>query len=225
MKITKSKLKQIITEELYNVLAEQEDDIGTTRMFEPGERAAMKRARALAKTTKAKASPRPRSRFDTFRRRAAVRTEQRERALALMDTLYPDATNREMVMTLRQYDDEGNLTDNLFGFLFPGETKMNKPSSSLMDMSEEWIATFDDPQDAALEVKGRSNTENLESLLTYIEKKSYEIGKAEFHRVMADRDSRQARNVPVGRSATPGTQEYDALQALMKVDTPPKRRR
>ena len=145
--------------------------------------------------------------------------------MALMDALYPDASNRELVFTIRQEDDEGNLTDNLFGFMFPGETKMDKPNPMLMDRVEEWIGMFKNPRDAALEVKGKSNTENLESLLTYIEKKFMDIGKDMFARVKADAPSRQARNVPVGRAATPGTQEYDALQALMKVDTPPKRRR
>ena len=57
MKITKSRLKQIITEELQNILAEEDDQDdpfapGTTRYFEPGEREAIRKARASADTKK-----------------------------------------------------------------------------------------------------------------------------------------------------------------------------
>ena len=115
---------------------------------------------------------------------------------------------------------------NLFGFMFPAETKMNKPSPVLMDRVEEWIGMFKNPQNAALEVKGRSNTENLNSLLTYIEKKSMDIGKDMFDKVKADADAAgMAKNVAVGRAATPGTPERSALDALMKAEVPPKRRR
>ena len=102
---------------------------------------------------------------------------------------------------------------------------MNKPSPVLMDRVEEWVGMFKNPYNAALERKGRSNTENLESLLTYIEKKSMAIGKDKFDKVKADADATgTARNVTVGRAATPGTPERSALDALMSVDVPPKRR-
>ena len=222
MKITKSKLKRIITEELHNILTEQDDsDPGTTRYMEPGEREAFRRARAGAETKKIDMTPRRTDFADRRQRRAALK----DRAMKIQDILYPDASNEEMAFTLRGYDDEANLVDNLFGFLYPKETNAN-PNPILMNRTEEWIGMFKNPQNAALEVKGRSNTENLNSLLTYIEKKSMDIGKDMFDRVKADADAAgRARNVKVGRAATPGTQEYDALQALMKADTPPKRRR
>jgi len=226
MKITKSKLKRIITEELHNILAEQEDDLAATRMLEPGERAALKQARADADTKKVDVQARRDKLRDRAIRGSKATKQDRQRAENLVDILYPDVTNRELIFTLRQEDDEGNLTDNLFGFMFPGETKMNKPSRVLMDRVEEWIGMFKNPQNAALEVKGKSNTENLESLLTYIEKKSMDIGKDMFDRVKADADATgTARNVTVGRAATPGTPERAALDALMSVDAPPKRRR
>tara|TARA_Y100001970_G_C14010504_1_gene738152 strand:- start:170 stop:850 length:681 start_codon:yes stop_codon:yes gene_type:complete len=226
MKITKSKLKRIITEELHNILAEQEDDLDATRMLEPGERAALKQARADADTKKVDVVAMRDLRRDRAMRGSKATKQDRQRAEKLVDILYPDVTNRELIFTLRQEDDEGNLTDNLFGFMFPGETKMNKPSPVLMDRVEEWIGMFKNPQNAALEVKGKSNTENLESLLTYIEKKSMDIGKDMFDRVKADADATgTARNVAVGRAATPGTPERAALDALMSAETPPKRRR
>ena len=227
MKITKSKLKLIITEELHNILAEQEgDDPGTTRMLEPGERVAMKRAAAGAETKKVDVRAMRDKLRDRAMRGSKATKEDRRRAEGLVDILYPDVTNRELIFNLRQEDDEGNLLDSLFGFMFPGETKMNKPNPMLMDRVEEWIGMFKNPQNAALEVKGRSNTENLESLLTYVEKKTMDIGKDMFDRVKADADATgTARNVTVGRAATPGTPERAALDALMSVDVPPKRRR
>ena len=137
MKITKSKLKRIITEELHNILAEQEDDLDATRMLEPGERAALKQARADADTKKVDVVAMRDLRRDRAMRGSKATKQDRQRAEKLVDILYPDVTNRELIFTLRQEDDEGNLTDNLFGFMFPGETKMNKPSPVLMDRVEE----------------------------------------------------------------------------------------
>ena len=218
MKITKSKLKQIITEELHNILAEEDDQDdpfapGSTQYMNPGERSAARRARAAAKTAKVDIRPRAADR--------RVRGEIRQRAEKLVDILYPDASNPELALTIRQEDDEGNLAENLFGFMFPRETNMDKPYPALMDMAEEWIGMFDNPQDAALEVKGRSNTENLESLLTYIEKRSMDIGKPKFAKAMAAADAAgPARNVPVGKAATPGTPQRAALDALMSAEVP-----
>ena len=221
MKITKSKLKRIITEELHNILAEQDDDLDATRMLEPGERARMKQARAGAETKKVDISPR-RAEFANDRQRATV---LRDRAMKIQNILYPDASNAEMVFTLRGFDDEANLVDRLFGFLYPRETTAN-PNPILMDRAEEWIATFDDPDDAYLESSGAgSNKENMESLLSYIERKTVELGRAEFEKAKATAASSPARNVTVGRAATPGTPERAALDALMSVDVPPKRRR
>ena len=222
MKITKSRLKQIITEELQNILAEEDDQDdpfapGSTQYMKPGEREAARKARAAADTKKVDIRPRAADR--------RVRGEIRQRAEKLVDILYPDASNQELVFTIRQEDDEGNLVDSLFGFMFPRETKMDKPNPTLMSRVEEWIGMFKNPQNAALEVGGRSNAENLNSLLTYIEKKSMDIGKDRFDRAKADAESRPARNVPVGRAATPGTPERAALDRLMSAEVPPKRRR
>ena len=222
MKITKSRLKQIITEELQNILAEDDDQDdpfapGSTQYMKPGEREAARKARAAADTKKVDIRPRAADR--------RVRGEIRQRAEKLFDVLYPDASNQELVFTIRQEDDEGNLADSLFGFMFPRETNMDKPNPFLMDRVEEWIKTRSGDEEIALEVGGRSKPENLDSLLSYIESKGMELGKAEFDKAKADAESRPARNVPVGRAATPGTPERAALDRLMSAEVPPKRRR
>ena len=222
MKITKSRLKQIITEELQSILAEEDDQDdpfapGSTQYMKPGERSAARRARAAADTKKVDIRPRAADR--------RVRGEIRQRAEKLFDVLYPDASNQELVFTIRQEDDEGNLADSLFGFMFPRETNMDKPNPFLMDRVEEWIKTRSGDEEIALEVGGRSKPENLDSLLSYIESKGMELGKAEFDKAKADAESRPARNVPVGRAATPGTPERAALDRLMSAEVPPKRRR
>ena len=222
MKITKSRLKQIITEELQNILAEEDDQDdpfapGSTQYMKPGERSAMRRARAAADTKKVDIRPRAADR--------RVRGELRQRAEKLLDVLYPDASNPELILTIRQKDDEGNLADNLFGFMFPRETTMDKPNPYLMDRVEEWIATRSGDEEIALEIGGRSKPENLDSLLTYIETKGMELGKQMFAKAKADAASRPARNVPVGRAATPGTPERAALDKLMSAEVPPKKRR
>jgi len=222
MKITKSRLKQINTEELQNILAEEDDQDdpfapGTTRYMKPGEREAARKARAAADTKKVDIRPRAAAR--------RVRGEIRQRAEKLLDALYPDDSNPELVFIIRQEDDDGNLVDSLFGFMFPRETKMDKPNPFLMDRVEEWIKTRSGDEEIALEVGGRSKPENLDSLLTYIETKGMELGKAEFEKAKADAESRPARNVPVGRAATPGTPERAALDRLMSAEVPPKRRR
>ena len=219
MKITKSRLKQIITEELQNILAEEDDQNdpfapGSTQYMKPGERSAARRARAAADTKKVDI----RSKAAADRR---VRGEVRQRAEKLMRVLYPGSTIEEMVFTIKQNNDEGNLADNLFGFMFPRETNMDKPYPALMDMAEEWVKTRSGDEEIALEVGGRSKPENLESLLTYIEKRSMDIGKPKFAKAMAAADAAgPARNVPVGKAATPGTRQRAALDALMSAEVP-----
>ena len=52
------------------------------------------------------------------------------------------------------------------------------------------------------------------------------IEKKILDKVKADADAAgMARNVTVGRAATPGTPERTALDALMSAEVPPKRRR
>ena len=223
MKITKSRLKQIITEELQNILAEEDDQNdpfapGSTQYMKPGERSAARRARAAADTKKVDI----RSKAAADRR---VRGEVRQRAEKLMRVLYPGSTIEEMVFTIKQNNDEGALTNSLFGFLVPTATTMDKPNPFLMDRVEEWIKTRSGEEEIALEIGGRSKPENLESLLTYIEDKGMELGKAEFEKAKAYGEKFPARNVPVGRAATPGTPERAALDYLVSEKVSPKRRR
>jgi hypothetical protein len=219
MKITKSRLKQIITEELQNILAEEDDQDdpfapGTTRYFEPGEREAIRKARASADTKKVDI----RSKAAADRR---ARQRHHQRALKLLDILYPDASNPELILTIRQKDDEGTLADNLFGFMFPRHTGA-KPNPYLMDRVEEWIATFDNPADAYFESRQEGlNEDNLESFLSFLEQRvGKELGKADFEKAVAYGDKSPARNVPVGKAATPGTPQRAVLDALMSAEVP-----
>jgi hypothetical protein len=219
MKITKSRLKQIITEELQNILAEEDDQDdpfapGTTRYFEPGEREAIRKARASADTKKVDI----RSKAAADRR---ARQRHHQRALKLLDILYPDASNPELILTIRQKDDEGTLADNLFGFMFPRHTGA-KPNPYLMDRVEEWIATFDNPADAYFESRQEGlNEDNLESFLSFLEQRvGKELGKADFEKAVAYGDKSPARNVPVGKATTPGTPQRAVLDALMSAEVP-----
>ena len=204
MKITKSKLKRIITEELQNILSEVDD----TMVLDPVEMAKKRQADREARAN-----------------RSRKRAEHLERARRLMGVLYPGSTREEMAFTIKQNNDEGALTNSLFGFLVPTATTMDKPNPYLMDRAEEWIKTRSGDDEIALEVGGRSNPQNLDSLLTYIEDKGMELGKVEFEKAKAHAEKSPARNVPVGKAATPGTPERAALDALMSAEVPPKRRR
>ena len=204
MKITKSRLKQIITEELQNILAE----VDPTKVLDPVEMAKKRQADR-----------------ETRSERIRKRAEHLERARRLMGILYPLTYRDEMVFTIKQNNDEGALTNSLFGFMFPTATTMDKPNPFLMDRVEEWIETRSGEEETALEIAGRTKPENLESLLTYIEDKGMELGKVEFDKAKAHGEKSPARNVPVGRAATPGTPERAALDALMSAEVPPKRRR
>ena len=219
MKITKSRLKQIITEELQNILAEEDDQDdpfapGSTQYMKPGEREAARKKRAAADTKKVDVRPRAADR--------RARQQHHQRALKLLDILYPDASNPELILTIRQKDDEGTLADNLFGFMFPRHTGA-KPNPYLMDRVEEWIATFDNPADAYFESRQEGlNEDNLESFLSFLNQRvGKELGKAEFEKAKADAEIRgPARNVPVGKAATPGTPQRAALDALMSAEVP-----
>jgi len=204
MKITKSKLKRIITEELQNILAE----VDPTKVLDPVQMAKKRQADREARHAELIAKAKVFGRADR-----------------LMKVLYPGVGREEMAFTIKQTDDEGTLANSLFGFMFPDVTNMDKPNPFLMDRAEEWIKTRSGDEEIALEVGGRSKPENLDSLLTYIETKGMELGKQIFDKAKADADSRPARNVPVGRAATPGTPERAALDRLMSAEVPPKRRR
>jgi hypothetical protein len=226
MKITKSKLKQIITEELQNILAEEDNLISTggTRYMEPGEREAARKARAGAETKaiewKRQAAADRRAQAAADRR---ARQQHHQRALKLLNILYPDASNPELLLTIRQEDDEGTLAHNLFGFLFPRHTGA-KPNPFLMDRVEEWIATFDNPADAYFESRqGGLNEENLESFHSFHDQRvALELGREMFAMATADAESRgPARNVPVGKAATPGTPQHVDFDALRKAEVPP----
>ena len=97
MKITKSKLKRIITEELQNILSE----VDPTKVLDPVEMAKKRQADREARTSE---------------RLKKARLEGRARRL--MKLLYPLTEKEEMEFNIRQNNDEGTLADSLFGFMF-----------------------------------------------------------------------------------------------------------
>ena len=90
MKITKSKLKRIITEELQNILAE----VDPTTILDPVQMAKKRQADREARAE-----------------RARKRAKHLERAQRLMGVLYPGSTKEEMEFNILQNNDEGNLVD------------------------------------------------------------------------------------------------------------------
>ena len=91
------RLKQIITEELQNILAE----VDPTKVLDPVEMAKKRQADR-----------------ETRSERIRKRAEHLERARRLMGILYPLTYRDEMVFTIKQNNDEGALTNSLFGFMF-----------------------------------------------------------------------------------------------------------
>lgn len=217
MKITKSKLKRIITEELQNVLSEQDDTV----ILDPVEMAAKRQADREA--------------------RAAERAEKarlERRGLRLMKILYPDDTKEEVlgIMTDKKSDvaEESKIADILFGFLFPDEFFAPRPADlNLLKVAEDWVNSKG-ADNAFIRRKNEEGTDelnkdNLDDLQRVIDA---DIDARNYAEVIAgvasfkpSSTARPARNVPVGRAATPGTPERAALDALMSAEVPPKRRR
>ena len=219
MKVTKSKLKRIITEELQNILSEVEDTV----VLSPDQlRAKKAAARDAERDERQRAN-------DVIRKRIRARTASRRKfepqAERIMNILYPDASREEMKHLIRGSDDEATLATDLFGFMFPTVVRNSPPKKVMMDRVESWIASFDDPKDAAFEIGGRTNTDNIEALLDYNDEVAFTRGKEEFRKAKAYAEKNPARNVPVGRSASPDTAEYDELQSMLKADIPPRRKK
>jgi len=65
--------------------------------------------------------------------------------------------------------------------------------------------------------EGKDIFNNEEEFLQRLEKHQYGKGKTAFAQAIDQGEENPARNVPVGKSATPGTREYEDLQRLMKL--------
>ena len=120
MKITKSKLKRIITEELQNILSE----VDPTKVLDPVEMAKKRQADREARHAELIAKAKVFGRGDR-----------------LMKALYPDTTREEVLGITREPDEEGKLAEKLFSFLFSGaELRAGiSPDLNLLKIVEDWV--------------------------------------------------------------------------------------
>jgi hypothetical protein len=217
MKITKSKLKRIITEELQNILSEVDDTV----ILDPVEMAAKRQADREARAAE-----------------RAKKARLERRALRLMKILYPDDTKEEVLGIIEDKksdaDEESKIADILFSFLFPDFFYAPKPADlNLLKVAEDWVNSKG-VDNAFIRRKNEEGTDelnkdNLDDLYRVIDAdidaRNWSAQRAGAASFKPSSTARPARNVPVPQSATPGTPAYDALDAIMRdLGTQLKRR-
>ena len=133
-------------------------------------------------------------------------------AMDIYQRLVEPKYNEERLEFLVGVDDEvENLVNQLFGWFHPaaqdsrGRTVFDNPGRWAVQVAQE----FD--QD------GKDLIDNAEEFNDRIEKLEFEAGREEFRKAKAHSDRHPARKVKVGRSAIPGTEEYQALQNIFKM--------
>tara|TARA_R110002012_G_scaffold245396_1_gene420362 strand:+ start:703 stop:1473 length:771 start_codon:yes stop_codon:yes gene_type:complete len=131
-----------------------------------------------------------------------------------LSLIEPNYTDDELEILVNQHEDVSDALAQLIGWFHPafhdsrGEPTYDNPSRHAVRVAQEFAEAGMDPVDKAAEFIAR------------VEKYMYEEAKAEFGKNIASR--KPARNVKVGRSATPGTPEYDYLQQFFKKDAAAK---
>jgi len=70
--------------------------------------------------------------------------------------------------------------------------------------------------------EGKEIIDNEEEFLQRLEQHQYAKGKEAFEKAKEQGEESPGRNVPVGRSATPGTAEYSDIQRLLKLAGQPE---
>ena len=146
-----------------------------------------------------------------------------------LDTEIGDAKLRPVAMDLYQrlvapeYGEEAleylahndtnvaNMVNQLFGWFHPAA--MDSRGRPSYDNPGRWAVMVAQQ----FEKEGKDLIDNAEEFNKRIEKLEFESGKEEFRKSKAHSAKRPARNVKVGRSAIPGTQEYEALQKIFKM--------
>lgn len=217
MKVSKARLRQIIREEIERL----GEATTPTKILYPGEREEIKRQRRVGTTapmrTRNPGQTPPRS----FTRR---HTALERRAQGIAKKLFPDLGSAEITFEIEQSargrNPSGEILNNIVGFMYPGVTRA-RAREQYLEFAEEWIGFHDDP---VLEKGGREDTEKIEDFIEYVEniapmklldKRAPDIRA---HIASIDKDPNyQARDVPVGRAATPGTREHSQLQRLMRL--------
>ena len=120
----------------------------------------------------------------------------------------PKYTEDELEMLVAQHEDVADALAQLIGWFHPAfEDSRGKP-------------TYDNPSRLGVQVaqefaaEGLDPVEKAEEFIARVEKYMHDEARKEVTANVAAR--KPARNVKVGRSATPGTPEYDYLQNLFK---------
>ena len=120
----------------------------------------------------------------------------------------PKYTEDELEMLVAQHEDVADALAQLIGWFHPAfEDSRGKP-------------TYDNPSRLGVQVaqefaaEGLDPVEKAEEFIARVEKYMHDEARKEVAANVAAR--KPARNVKVGRSATPGTPEYDYLQNLFK---------
>ena len=128
----------------------------------------------------------------------------------------PNYTEDQLEILVAQHEDVADALSQLIGWFHPafhdagGTPTYDNPSRLGVQVAQEF------------EQEGLDLVDHADEFSKRVEKYMYDEAKAEFAANRAARDP--ARNVKVGRSATPGTAEYDYLQKFFKKDAAAKER-
>ena len=209
MKISKTKLNQIIKEELQRVLTEQGDDD-----LPPGA--------GSTKYAIGRVPPKPRDlELDLDKTMpvdvpAVLKREQealedsqqamtfREESERLFNIFFADYDVDALEIMTHNDPELEEILAKLYGWnlsLFPHDVQ---PSPTIVNVAQDF------------EKEGKGIVDNEGEFLDRVEKELYSAAKEQFARSKAN-PPRSARNVKVGKSATPGTKQHAQLQDLFKA--------
>ena len=122
----------------------------------------------------------------------------------------PNYTEEELEFMVTQHEEIADALSQLIGWFHPAFHDMRG------------TPTYDNPSRLGVKVAQEFEKEGLDivdqadEFQKRVEKYLYDETKIEFAQAKAWADKNPARNVKVGRSATPGTPEYDYLQKFFK---------
>ena len=125
-----------------------------------------------------------------------------------LSLIEPNYTDEELEILINQHEEVSDALAQFIGWFHPafhdsrGEPTYDNPSRLGVQVAQEFAAEGLDPVEQARE------------FITRVEKYMHAEARKEVAANIAAR--KPARNVKAGRSATPGTPEYDYLQNLFK---------
>lgn len=210
MKISTTKIRQIIKEELRNVLREQKDDYdwGDTVY---ADRAELSRSAKSGKFmgTGASYDPDKTQEVDVA---AAIEREQkspaartfREEAARLFSIFFIDYDDDALEIMTHNDPELEEILAKLYGWnldLFPHDVQ---PSPTVVKVAQDF------------EKEGKAIVDNETEFLDRVEKELYNDAKRKFAQ-SKENPLAAARNVKMGQSAIPGTKQHAQLQDLFKA--------